>query len=99
VNLVIATEIDAVPVAEAVGVNVAVYVVPEPANDDNVPPATVTSANSKFVDDSDNVNVMVSVCPADTVVVPALVMVTVGTVASIVTAKVLEYCSNVALST
>ena len=53
----------------------------------------------KFVDDSDNVNVMVSVCPTINVVVPALVTVTVGTVVSIVTAKVSDVCSTVALST
>ena len=55
------TEIDAVPSALAVGVNVAVYEVPEPENDDNVPPETVTSATAKFDDGSDNVNVTVAV--------------------------------------
>jgi hypothetical protein len=56
-----ATEIDAVPAAPDVGVNVAVYEEPEPANDDNAPPDTVTSPTTKFDVDSENVNVTVSV--------------------------------------
>jgi hypothetical protein len=61
VNAFAATEIDAVPAAPDVGVNVAVYEEPEPANDDNAPPDTVTSPTTKFDVDSENVNVTVSV--------------------------------------
>jgi hypothetical protein len=38
-----------------------VYEEPEPANDDNEPPDTFTSPTTKSDDDSDNVNVTVSV--------------------------------------
>ncbi|NDE21123.1 MAG: hypothetical protein EBZ98_05670, partial [Actinobacteria bacterium] len=61
VNAFAATEIDAVPDPPDVGVNVAVYDEPEPANDDNEPPDTLTSPTTKSDDDSDNVNVTVSV--------------------------------------
>ena len=45
----------------AAGVNTTVYDVPEPPNDDNVPPLNVTSPNTKSVAASDNVNVNVGV--------------------------------------
>jgi hypothetical protein len=61
VNAPAPTEIDAVPDALDVGVNVAVYVVPEPLKPDNVPPETVTSLSIKFVEVSDNVKVSTSV--------------------------------------
>ena len=55
---VFATSIVVAPDAD--GVNVAVYVVPEPLKPDNAPPETVTSLSMKFVDVSDNVNVSTS---------------------------------------
>jgi hypothetical protein len=61
VNTPAPTEIDAVPDAPDVGVNVAVYEVPEPLKPDNVPPETVTSLSIKFVEVSDNVKVSTSV--------------------------------------
>ena len=61
VNTPAPTEIDAVPDELDVGVNVAVYVVPEPLKPDNVPPETVTSLSIKFVEVSDNVKVSTSV--------------------------------------
>ena len=61
VNTPAPTEIDAVPDALDVGVNVAVYVVPEPLKPDNVPPETVTSPTRKLVEASDNVKVSTSV--------------------------------------
>jgi hypothetical protein len=63
VNTPAPTEIDAVPDESAVGVNVAVYEEPEPLKPDNDPPETVTSPTTKFVDDSDSVNVNKSVPP------------------------------------
>jgi hypothetical protein len=60
VNTPAPTEIDAVPDAPDVGVNVAVYVVPEPLNPDNVPPETVISPTRKSVEASDNVKVKTS---------------------------------------
>lgn len=61
VNAPALIEIDAVPAEFEVGVNVAVYDVPEPEKLDSVPPETVTSPATKFDDDSDRVNVIVSV--------------------------------------
>jgi hypothetical protein len=61
VNTPALTDIDAVPDELDVGVNVAVYVIPEPLKPDNVPPETVTSLFIKFVEFSDNVNVNTSV--------------------------------------
>ena len=61
VNTPAPTEIDAVPDAPDVGVNVAVYVVPEPLKPDNVPPETVKSPTRKSVEVSDNVKVSTSV--------------------------------------
>ena len=63
VNTPAPTEIDAVPEELDVGVNVAVYEVPEPLKPDNDPPETVTSPTTKFADDSDKVNVNKSVPP------------------------------------
>jgi hypothetical protein len=80
----IATVNVAVPDVSVVGVYVAVYVVPEPDSADNVPPVVVMSPATKSVADSDNVNVMVDVCPAVTVPEPDRVMVMVGTVVSTV---------------
>ncbi|MBU3704773.1 MAG: hypothetical protein FGM42_10465 [Ilumatobacteraceae bacterium] len=64
------TEIDAVPSAPAVGVNVAEYETPEPEKPDNEPPATDTSPDPKVDDDSDNVKLTVTVPPAATVPEP-----------------------------
>jgi hypothetical protein len=47
----------------AVGVNTTVYDVPEPANDDRVPPLTVMSPTTKSVAASDKVNVNIEVWP------------------------------------
>jgi len=82
------TEIDAVPDELAVGVNVAVYEDPEPLKPDNKPPETVTSPTTKFVDDSDSVNVNKSVPPTPKVPEPFREIETVGGVVSIVTVPV-----------
>jgi hypothetical protein len=63
VNTPAPTEIDAVPEEPAVGVNVAVYVVPEPLKPEIAPPDTVTSPSTKFVADSDSVKVSTSIAP------------------------------------
>ena len=47
----------------AVGVNTTVYDVPEPENDDKVPPLNVMSPTTKLVEASDKVNVNVDVSP------------------------------------
>jgi len=59
VNLLAATLIEAVPDPDAGGVQVAVYVVPDPANALSVPVDTVTSPPTKSDDVSDNVKVIV----------------------------------------
>ena len=82
VNIPAPTEIDAVPAEPAVGVKVAVYVVPEPLNPDKAPPDTVTSPTTKSVEVSDNVNVSVSVCPMPNEPDPPRVTATVGGVVS-----------------
>jgi hypothetical protein len=82
------TAIDAVPDELAVGVNVAVYEDPEPLKPDNKPPETVTSPTTKFVDDSDKVNVNKSVPPTPKVPEPFREIETVGGVVSIVTVPV-----------
>ena len=46
-----------------VGVKVAEYAVPDPVKADSVPPATVTSAEVKSVEDSLRVKVRVAVSP------------------------------------
>ena len=62
VNVPSAIETEPVPdCVFVVGVNTTVYDVPEPANDDNVPPLTVMSPTTNVVDDSDNVMVKVDV--------------------------------------
>ena len=63
VNAPLKTDNVAAPVALADTVNVAVYEVPEPLSADRVPPTTVTSLETKFVDGSDSVKVMVSDAP------------------------------------
>ena len=64
VNLSAATETEPeVLCVFAVGVNTTVYDVPEPVNDDRVPPLTVMSPSTKFVEASDKVNVKVDVSP------------------------------------
>ena len=88
VNTPAPTEIDAVPDELDAGVNVAVYVVPEPLKPDNAPPETVTSADKKFVADSDNVNVKTSVLPTPNEPEPLREIETVGGVVSIVTVPV-----------
>jgi hypothetical protein len=77
------TEIDAVPDAPDVGVNVAVYVVPEPLKPDNVPPETVTSPTRKSVEASDSVKVSTSVPPTPNEPDAARVIDTVGGVVSV----------------
>jgi hypothetical protein len=77
------TETDAAPDELEVGVNVAVYDTPDPLNDDNKPPETVTSPTTKFVDDSDKVNVNDAVCPTSKVPLPDLETETVGAVWSV----------------
>jgi hypothetical protein len=84
VNVPIETVNVAVPDDSVVGVYVAVYVVPDPDNVDNVPPVVVMSLAAKSVADSDNVNEMVAVCPAATVPEPERVMEIVGAVVSTV---------------
>jgi hypothetical protein len=54
---------DAVPDDAAVGVNVAVYVVPEPDHAERVPPLTVNVLAAKVVEVSLKVAVIVAVCP------------------------------------
>ena len=64
VNLSAATDTEPEPLCVfAVGVNTTVYDVPEPVNDDKVPPLAVMSVTTKLVDASDNVNVNVEVSP------------------------------------
>ena len=64
VNVPSATETEPVPLCVfAVGVNDTVYDVPEPANDDKVPPLTVMSLISKSLASSDNMKVNVDVSP------------------------------------
>ena len=64
VNLSAATETEPeVLCVFAVGVNTTVYDVPEPVNDDNVPPLDVMSPTTKSVEASDKVNVNVDVSP------------------------------------
>ena len=81
------TDMEAVPDVFAVGVKVAVYVVPEPVNVDSVPPVVEMSPATKFDADSESVNVIVDVCPAITAPIPDRVMVTVGAVVSTVCAE------------
>ena len=83
VNTPAPTEIDAVPDAPDVGVNVAVYVVPEPLNPDNVPPETVISPTRKSVEASDNVKVRTSVLLTPKEPDAARVIDTVGGVVSV----------------
>ena len=54
------------------------YDVPEPLNDDNVPPLAAISVTTKLVDASDSVNVNVDVSPDFSVVALAAIE-TVGT--------------------
>ena len=62
VNMPSATDTEPEPLCVlAVGVNDTVYEVPEPINDDNVPPLMVMSPTTKLVEASDNVNVNVEV--------------------------------------
>jgi hypothetical protein len=73
---------ETVPVPEsvfAVGVNVAVYVVPLPVKPLTEPPETLTSDEMKFAEDSESVNVMISVSPEFRDPEPARVTETVGT--------------------
>ena len=73
------TEMDPVPeLVLVVGVKVAVYEVPLPEKLLIDPPDTLTSVEMKFADDSDSVNVIVSVSPDFNEPDPARVMVTVG---------------------
>jgi hypothetical protein len=85
VNVPSATDTEPVPLGVfAVGVNTTVYDVPEPANDDNVPPLTVMSPTTKSVAASDKVSVNVEVSPDFNVDALAAIE-TVGAVASTVT--------------
>ena len=79
VNPPLATDTEPEPLCVfVVGVNTTVYDVPEPLNDDNVPPLAVISVTTKLVDASDSVNVNVDVSP-DFSVVALAAMLTVGT--------------------
>jgi hypothetical protein len=82
VNLFDVTESDAVPEVFAVGVKVPVYEVPEPEWVPSVPPVTVTSPDTKSVEDSDSVKVIVSVWPVLSVPLPERAIVTVGNAVS-----------------
>jgi hypothetical protein len=82
VNTPAPTEIEAVPDELTVGVNVAVYAVPEPLKPEIVPPETVTSLSMKFVEGSDNVNVSASVAPTPRDPEPLRAIETVGGVVS-----------------
>jgi hypothetical protein len=74
------TEMDPVPeLVLVVGVKVALYEVPLPEKLLIDPPDTLTSVEMKFADDSDSVNVIVSVSPDFNEPDPARVTVTVGT--------------------
>ncbi len=88
VNAPAPTEIDAVPDELDVGVNVAVYVLPEPLKPDNAPPETVTSPTTKSDDASDNVKVNTSVLLTPNEPDAVRVIDTVGGVESIVTVPV-----------
>jgi hypothetical protein len=78
----------------ALGVKVAVYAVPEPANADRVPPETTTSSAANPEVDSlvVNVNAMVASLVVEPEVTPLVLeaMVIVSAVESYVQAKVLE---------
>ena len=64
VNPPLATDTEPEPLCVfAVGVNTTLYDVPEPLNDDNVPPLNVMSPTAKSVEASDNVMVRVEVSP------------------------------------
>ena len=63
VNLPVDTESQAKLTKFAYGVNTTVYEVPEPANDEKVPPLAEISETTKLVDASDKVNVNVDVSP------------------------------------
>ena len=64
VNAPLATDTEPEPLCVfAVGVNTTLYDVPEPLNDDNVPPLNVMSPTAKSVEASDNVMVRVEVSP------------------------------------
>jgi len=71
----------------AVGVNTTEYDVPEPLNDDNVPPLNVMSPTAKSVEASDNVMVRVDVSPDFNETEPAAIE-TVGACVSYVKAVV-----------
>ena len=64
VNLPGPTDNQAVLTKFAYGVNTTEYDMPEPENDDNVPPLAKTSVATKSVEASDKVNVNVDVSPA-----------------------------------
>ena len=87
VNLVLATLTEAL-VPPAIGVKVAVYVVPEPVKLLNVPPVTETSSATKSVLDSDSVNVIVAVSPDFSALLSAVIA-TVGTTVSTARVSVL----------
>ena len=79
VNAPLATDTEPEPLCVfAVGVNTTVYDVPEPVNDDNVPPLDVMSPTTKSVEASDKVNVNVDVSPDFSVDVPATIELTDG---------------------
>jgi hypothetical protein len=63
VNLPVDTESQAKLTKFAYGVNTTVYEVPEPANDEKVPPLAEISETTKLVDASDKVKVNVDVSP------------------------------------
>jgi hypothetical protein len=82
VNLFDVTESDAVPEVFATGVKVPVYEVPEPERVPSVPSVTVTSPDTKSVEASDSVKVIVSVWPVLSAPLPERAIVTVGNAVS-----------------
>lgn len=83
VNVDPATSIVAFVSLLGVGVKRAVYEVPAPANAESVPPATVTSPEPKFTEDSERVKVRFAVVP-EVVIVLLLPIVIVGSIVSTV---------------
>jgi hypothetical protein len=82
VKVVAATEIIPVPEIPEVGVKVALYPVPLPANAERVPQLAVISQEPKFTDGSERVNVIAEVAPEFTLVGVAPIVI-VGTIVSI----------------
>lgn len=78
-----ATSMVPVAVLLAVGVNVAVYPVPDPANAERDHPATVTSPEVKLTEGSERVNVIAEVAPELTLVGVAPIVIVGARVSSV----------------